>query len=189
MASPCAADEHLGRLCVDAPDGAEVVVDGRSVAVTPLDEPLLLTPGKHEVVIAKTGHHAHRQAVTLAAGKASRLTADLSATDQRVGAWILLSSGWASVSAAVVLGVLSVVEHRKSRDIARGDEDLSEEQERAMDEAIAARDDFRIASGVTAATGIVGVVVGAALFVLDDPLPDDVSVAATPSGAALTLRF
>jgi hypothetical protein len=115
---------------------------------------------------------------------------DLSATDQRVGAWILLSTGWASVATAVVFGVLSVVEHRKSRDIDQGaDDGFSDEQLRDFDAAIAARDDYRIVSGVTAATGIALVVVGGALFVLDDPLPDDVSVAATPSGAALTLRF
>jgi len=49
--------KRIGKLrLADVPEGSDVLVDGRRVAQTPLDEPIKLDPGKHTLVIVKEGY-------------------------------------------------------------------------------------------------------------------------------------
>ena len=148
------------------------------------------------------------------------MAVELEVTDQRIASWVLLGTGVAGISAGIVLGVLSVIEHRQGRDIQQRSDTgvLTPDEQSDYDAALAARDDFRVGSGVIAGIGLAAVLVGGALYVLDDPLgspgPDArhgaqrrrgteharcertaPSVSATPlltpssAGAAVTIRF
>jgi hypothetical protein len=43
------AEAQIGRVSVDAPSGTEVSIDGTSVGAAPLEQPVYVTPGDHEV--------------------------------------------------------------------------------------------------------------------------------------------
>lgn len=168
------------RLAVEAPDEAGVHLDGELVAITPLDEPLAIEPGRHFVAITADGHEPRAETIVVGAGETTTVVADLAVTDQRVGAGILLGVGAGGLATGLVLGVLSVVEHRAAQDLFDdvGPTGPSPATRAVYDEAIARRDDFRLGSGIAAGVGLGLFVVGGALFVLDHPDPP------APPGAA-----
>lgn len=47
--------QRIARVTVNAPDGAEVLVDGKSIGTMPLDMPLIVAPGEHKVVVHLDG--------------------------------------------------------------------------------------------------------------------------------------
>jgi hypothetical protein len=187
------------RLDVDGPSGSALHVDGELVGSLPLEKPLAAEPGRHFVAVTAKGHHPHGEEVVLARGELARLQVELEATDQRTAAWLLMSAGGAGLAAGIALGVAAVVEHRRSQDILEpaADGSISDENQREFDEIIAARDDFRLGSGIAAGIGLGVFLLGGALFILDDPVVPrgDERVSATPilgpdgGGAQLTLRF
>jgi hypothetical protein len=93
---------------------------------------------------------------------------DLRETAQRKWAWASMGVGGAGVATGIVFGVLSVVEHRSAQDLEVAD-DATDEERRAYDEAIAARDTYRVVSGVSAGAGIAIFLTGAVLFAFDAP--------------------
>jgi hypothetical protein len=75
----------VGRLrLVDAPNEAEVLVDGKPAGKTPFTEPLILDPGQHTIQISLDGHRTLRTDVTVASGAEAPLRAALTPVD----AWI-----------------------------------------------------------------------------------------------------
>ena len=201
-----APDSRAARLTIEAPSGATVQVDGVRVGVAPLGEPLELEPGSHSVVLTSTGHLPRRTEVSLARGESRSLTVELESTSQRKVSWVLLGTGAAALTTGIVFGVLSVVEQRQARDVQGRDDELSGSQQQAYDDAIGARDDYRIGSGTAAAASLGLFLVGGALFVLDQPdvgEQDEVGshkthraslqvqpmVSPTGAGSSLTLRF
>jgi hypothetical protein len=84
---------------------------------------------------------------------------------QRTASWVLIGTGGAGIAAGIAFGVLSVVKQREARDISLGGE-LSAQQKRVHD-ALSARDDYRIGSGIAAGTGFGLFLIGGALLVLD----------------------
>jgi hypothetical protein len=171
------------KLTVEGPDDAAVHLDGQLVAITPLEEPLTIAPGSHFVAITLDGHHPETRTIEVAAGETATVAVDLEATGQRIGAGILLGVGAGGIVAGLVLGVLSVVEHRESQDLFDdvGALGPSPSQRQAYGETIERRDDFRLGSGLAAGFGLGLFVVGGALFVLDRP-----EAPAAPERAALT---
>ena len=75
-----AARGEIGRLRVllaflrldVTPAGAEVKVDGASVAPAPLAKRLVLAPGSHQLEITSRGFLPYESAIVLAAGKSAR---------------------------------------------------------------------------------------------------------------------
>jgi hypothetical protein len=194
--APPSAGPPPAKLVIDAPAGADVHVDEVFVGVTPLPAPVDAEPGSHRVAVTLNGHEPFSKSVDLERGKTRALAVDLDETAQRKAAWGLIGGGGAVLSAGIVLGVLSVVEHRKSRDLldeADG-EDLGDEDQVAYDDAISARDRYRIGSGVAAGTALGLFVVGGFLFAFDAP-PGPKPIAIVPAlspghaGAAATIRF
>jgi hypothetical protein len=194
--SPAPAGPPPARLAIDAPPGADVHVDDVFVGVTPLPAPIDAEPGWHHVEVTSNGHKRFGRSVELERGKTKALAAELDETGQRKAAWALIGSGGALLSGGIVLGVLSVVEQRKARDLldeADG-EDLSERAQADYDDAVAARDGYRVGSGIAAGTALGLFVLGGVLFGFDAPerkaaftlLP---SLAPGHASAAATLRF
>jgi hypothetical protein len=170
-------------LSIEAPSDAEVRIDGKLIGSAPLEDPIRLSAGKHSLRVTKTGHHSYARDVHLERGKAETVYVSLERTDQRKAAIALIATGTAAVAAGIVFGVLSVVEHRRAIDIQdQFGGELDNEAQAEYDAAIAARDNYRIVSGVTAGTGFGLFLVGGALFVLDDPPGASV-------GATWTHRF
>jgi hypothetical protein len=78
-------DQLVGKLqVVDAPQGAEVLVDGKPVGKAPFKAPVMLDPGQHAVQVSLAGHRTLRTDVTVASGAEVPLKAKL----KRVAAWL-----------------------------------------------------------------------------------------------------
>ncbi len=60
-----------------APDGAEIVVDGRSRGQMPLEEPLALDPGEHMVELKRDGYDSLNTSVSIASGEQTAVEAAL----------------------------------------------------------------------------------------------------------------
>lgn len=165
------------RLIVTAADDATVHIDGTFVGATPLDQTVVLEPGRHVVTVATDGAHPHTEAIELASGEVRTLTIELETTRQRVASVALLGIGGAGLAASIVFGALALVEHRASREtLAQASDDLNE-----FGAQSSARDDYRLASGIAVASGLVLFIAGGALYVLDDPLaPAHESVRVVP---------
>jgi hypothetical protein len=122
-------------------------------------------------------------------------------------ALVLLSTAGAAIGVGIGFGVASVVEHRRSRDILQrsvDDEDELLASRGAYAEAISARDDLRVVSGVAAGAGLALFVAAGALFAIDEanrdahggsapaePPPVALVPAVGPrgGGASATIRF
>lgn len=117
--------------------------------------------------------------------------AEAEASTERTAAWFLLVGGGVGISTGVVLGVLSVVEHRRSRDAfeeaARDEEDPSAAARAEYAAAIDARDDFRLASGIAAGTGLGMFLAAGLLFAIDAPDASASASAAPPRAPARPL--
>ncbi|HEY0251204.1 MAG TPA: PEGA domain-containing protein [Kofleriaceae bacterium] len=60
--------QRIARVSVNAPDGAEVIVDGQSIGKMPLDMPLIVAPGEHKVVVHLEGKQDGDKNLRVASG-------------------------------------------------------------------------------------------------------------------------
>ncbi len=103
------------------PEGAQVLVDGRSLGVSPIPDPVFLLPGDHEIEARKEGLPPAREEVTLREGEVRSVRLRLEAEPpppppprpRDSGAsptWFWLSAGVAGAAtiATAVLGTLAV---------------------------------------------------------------------------------
>jgi hypothetical protein len=158
-------------LAVEAPEGAIIHIDDKRVGPAPLPKPMVLSPGRHRLAVTENGSNPFVKDVTLARGTTTTIEAELDMTTQRQASWAMVGVGTASVAASIALGVLSVVELRRARDILDNADGvpLTPEKQREYDDSIDARDAYRLGSGITGGAGLAIFLVGGALFVLDDP--------------------
>jgi len=148
-------DPMPAQLVVVGPVGASVYVDGDFASTLPVEAPIDVEPGHHALTVSANGYHSHHRALDLTRGKRASIEVDLDQTGQRMGAIALLAGGAVGMGVGIVFGVASVVKQRESASDG--------------DEADAAREDFRLASGLSAGVGMVMLAAGGALFVLDAP--------------------
>jgi len=98
--------------------GAEVLVDGKSMGTSPLQEPIFVDPGSHTVEARKEGFPSARMTTTVAASSSSALTLDLQSPPTVEAKSIKLLVGGTALT-AVLLGsgiVFTVVSNGKASD-------------------------------------------------------------------------
>jgi hypothetical protein len=75
----------VGKLQIaDAPEGAEVLIDGKAAGKAPFTSPLILDPGQHTVQVSADGYRTLRTEVTVASGAVVPLRASLTPVE----AWL-----------------------------------------------------------------------------------------------------
>ncbi len=79
--------------------GAVVLVDGNRVGNTPLDAPLRLSPGDHQIALFKEGYETVSRKASIVSGASSQLDIQLVAFDQDEGAEAPSSAGPAAGAA------------------------------------------------------------------------------------------
>lgn len=145
-------------LAVEA--GAQVSIDGRFVGTTPFPRPLELTPGRHLVVVGKSGHKSVAAELVFKRGQTRRMRVSLAQTGQRTAGYVLLGGGITSLIGGGVLGAVAFAEQTRAKelDAARSNGALRSASD--YNTALAARDRFRagsmIALGTGAALGLAG---------------------------------
>jgi len=172
VALDIAMREKPGLLTITAVGGADVSVDGRLTATTPLAQPIELTPGRHFVTVIKRGHKAFAEDLEIGRGEAKRIDAKIETTGQRIGAYVLMGVTGAGVAAGGVLAWLAVREQRDAQTLddrrlktgALSTDELSQYQGHVQ-----GRDDLRRAAGVALGGAFVVGATAVLLAVFDVP--------------------
>ena len=164
-------DPLPAQLTIQAPDGADVAIDGRLQGVTPLP-PLPVSAGRHFVTVTLNGRQPYSTRITLKRGEKRKLAADLPSTGQRTASWILMGVGAGGIVAGGVLGFISLRKQSQAEDIldaskTKGDLD---ESERGRYESLRdSRDNFRLAAVISASAGAGVGALGLMLNLFDQP--------------------
>lgn len=173
--------EKPGRLSLRTLPGAQVTLDGRLVAQTPLTQPLDVEPGRHLLGISKNGYRAYAHELDLGRDEERSVDIPLTSTSQRKASYVLFGVGAASVVAGGVLAALAVHEQQLAVDFqtkqANGsarcptgtDTACSDWVKTSYTKHISNRDDYRRDAGIALGAGVVVGAVSAALFTLDFP--------------------
>lgn len=135
-----ALKERLGKtgiLIKDAPEGAEIFVDGESRGRAPRTEPIPVSPGNHTVVLKLEGYQDFRGSVGVPAGQRIEVSAEMQAAvpmaeagveERKAGAgpYILAGVGAALVIGAGITGGLAL---GKAKDAESSDGDDADSAE------------------------------------------------------------
>jgi hypothetical protein len=102
---------------VDAPEGAQILVDGKAWGRAPRPDPIPVDPGSHVVVVRLEGHRDFRATVGVPAGKSVEVRPEMEAgaagpadakTGPGIGPYILGGAGAALVIGAAITGGLAL---------------------------------------------------------------------------------
>jgi hypothetical protein len=163
--------EKPARLTVTGSQGAEIAIDGRPSGTIPVPTPIEVTPGRHLVVVTKSGRKSFSQELELERGETKTISADLGTTGQRYVAWGLLGLGAGGLIAGGVLAGLAVHQQNVAQGIFEAHEQgniTPEDRERYV-AASDRRDDFRRIAGFAFGAGAAFAVTGLILYAFDQP--------------------
>lgn len=165
--------ELAGQLSVVTRDGADVSIDGRIAAQTPLVRPISLPPGHTFVVVTQRGYRPFSEEVEIVHGEQKTLTVQLDMTGQRVAALALIGVAAAGAVAGGTLAAVAVVKQGQAQSLnstrvmqgGLAGSDLSQ-----YNSLVSTRDDLRAAASValggTAVVGLTGVL----MAIFDQPV-------------------
>lgn len=169
-------EERPALLVIQAPDGAEVAIDGRLQGVTPLP-PLPVPSGKHFVSVTLNGKRPFSERVTLKRGEKRTLSASLESTGQRTASWVLMGVGAGGILAGGVLGFVALNKQSEAEDILNATREQGNQSPGSLsryDDLRQSRDDFRMAAVISASVGAGLGTLGFMLYAFDPakaPLP------------------
>ena len=172
---------------------ADILVDGRIVATSPVQRAVEVPPGAHVISIVANGMRPFSQEVVLPRGKPYRFEPRLETSGQRVVAYSMLGVGAAGIVAGAVFGILSLTQEGHAKDIldARAAGNIGGKELDSYNSAVDRRDAFRTVSIVTLAAGGALALGGGLLYVFDRPAvtvlpPSRVEPAPEPKPVQLT---
>lgn len=150
---------------------ADVYVDGRLVATTPLGRPLEVAPGAHIIAIARNGAQPWQQEVVLERAKPLRLSPRLVTSGQRILAYSMLATGGAAVLLGGVFGLAAAGDENKVKEIEdkRTKGNISADELAEHNRLIDRRDDERTTAIVLTSVGAAALAGGALFYFLDKP--------------------
>jgi hypothetical protein len=159
------------RVTLNAEDGAEVLVNGRSVGATPLSEPLALPAGSHFVAVTLNGTHGYSEELALKRGETRSLDVALDTTGQRISSYVILSLGGAGLVAGGVFTGIAMGAQSSAQDI-RGASEQGNIEGTELDRynsLVHRRDNFRLAAGIGFGSGVLLGLTGLLLYAFDEP--------------------
>ena len=167
-----------GHLSIRSRAGAQVTIDGRLAAETPLSQPIDVEPGRHLVVIGKNGFKPWSQEIDVGPDEARQLDAPLGGTGQRAASYVLIGAG---VAAAIVGGVfvgLSVHSQSQAQSfnamrtagtVSCATSQACSNLTNTYQGQVTARDDYNIGAGAAFAAAVLVGGTGIVLFAFDQP--------------------
>ena len=150
---------------------ADILVDGRIVATSPVGRAIEVPPGPHVLSVAANGKKPLSQEVILPRGKPFRFEPKLEASGQRVVAFTMLGVGVVGIVTGGVFGILSLGQESRAKGIQSDREsgNISADRLGAYNRAIDRRDAFRNASIVTMSAGAAFAAGGSLFYFFDHP--------------------
>lgn len=173
--------EKPGRLAVRTLAGAQVTLDGRLVAQTPLTQPLDVEPGRHVLGINKNGYRAYAHEIEIGRDEQKSLEIPLASTSQRKASYVLFGVGAASAIGGGVLAALAIHEQQLAVDFQTRQQNgnarcpngsanaCADWVKTSYTKHVSNRDDYRRDAGIALGAGVLVGAVGAALFTMDFP--------------------
>jgi hypothetical protein len=171
-------DAEPAKLTIATITGAEVHIDGREIASTPLPRPLEVEPGVHLIEVRHRGYVPYAQELELGRGSTTALSLDQPMTHQRTAATVLLVGGGVGVAGGVAMMAAAALRQRRAVKIdeARQSRSISEQERRDYNRALRDRDALVRAGGVAASVGAGIGVTGLLLYFFDDPEAEPVEL-------------
>jgi len=109
--------EIPANLSVRTEEGAQVSVDGRFVATTPLLTPIEVPSGRHVIALVKNGRKAHVDTMDFGRGEKKKVEVELVRTPRRTVSYVLMGAGLASGAAGVALGLMAAGAQGRAQEI------------------------------------------------------------------------
>ena len=150
---------------------ADILVDGRLVATSPVGRPIEVPPGPHVLSVAANGKKPLSQEVVLPRGKPFRFEPKPEASGQRIVAFTMLGVGAVGIVTGGVFGLLTLGQEGRAKSIQseRDTGNISADRLDAYNRSIDKRDAFRTASVVSFSAGAAFAAGGALLYFFDHP--------------------
>lgn len=176
--------EKPSTLTIAAPDRAEVYVDAALASRGGGRISLQLPSGPHRVTVAEKGRRVEDRALTLGRGTTEELNVTLSPTRQRRVSLGLLIGGAGALVAGSVLGALALSAQSRAQQFLdrRSAGNVTGAQLADYDDAVTARNRYRVAAVVGLGTAAGLLAASLILYELDEPDPRDL-LAPRPDGA------
>lgn len=180
---PCELVPQPGRLTVNAPEGARVVVAGRLIGDAPVGV-VELPPGRHPVLVGQSGRRLFQEQVDIARAGATSVDARLEMSGQRLIAWALIGTGAVVAVGAGVSGAFTLESEAVALELydksKTGTLSIAEVED--YDAARSDRDVLRqLTTGLGVAAGVM-LATGGALWFFDSPNLTGLSPTVTPEG-------
>lgn len=174
--------ERPGQLVIKARAGAQLTIDGRYIATTPLPRALEIEPGHHLIALTRNGSYAHTEEIDVGRAETKTIDVTLTTTKQRVTSYVLLGTGAAAILVGGVVSGMADYQQNVAQDIdtqrqakaydcrarAPGEDCETTIYQRALDR----RDALRPIAGSALAAGALIAATGAMLFLFDQPSLD-----------------
>lgn len=163
-------EEQPARIEVKLASGATLYVDGRDMGRSTV---VPLASGRHFVSVTQNGHHAEGRSIDLTPGERENVSFSLRTTTQRdASIGLMIGGGVVVVGGGVLLG-LAFLKQNEAENIQgkRDESSITQEELADFNRASNQRDLFRAGGVVFGGAGGLAVVIGAAMFLFDTPLP------------------
>lgn len=148
-------------------------VNGEDRGQLPRSMPLQLSAGRHRLSVLANGAQPYTRVIQLERGAKKDIDVQLASTSLRKASFVVLAGGGLGLVAGGVLGLLALNKEAEATELAdaraqgaaRTLDDLS-----AYNQALQARNDLRLTSGIIAGTAAVFSAVGLILYLFDAPV-------------------
>jgi hypothetical protein len=163
-----------GSIQIFAPPDADVWVDGRFAARTPVTAALDLPAGRHLISISAHGRRPVSRVLSVERGSHQTLHVSLAPSDQRVAAYWTLGGAGLFALAGGTTAVLAAISQRQAEDARSGlgaGRALTPAEATTSNQALDRRDAYKTASLATFGVSALAGVTGTLLFVFDNPGP------------------
>jgi len=173
--------EKPGRLSIHALAQAQINLDGRFVASTPLSQPVDVEPGRHLLAVTRNGYRAYVHEIEIGRDESKTLEIKLDTTTQRTVSSVLFGTGAAAVVVGGVLAALSLQQQGQAQAFqtmqSSGTATCASSSSSACaayvqsgyTDHVSARDAYRLDAGIALGAAVVLGGTGVALFTLDQP--------------------
>jgi hypothetical protein len=166
-----------GHLALQTRGGAQVTIDGRFVATTPLSQPIDVEPGRHLLAVTQNGFSAYSREIEIERDEQKSLEIKLEGTTQRTASFVLIGAGAAAaVAGGVLVGLMAHEQNQATRfDTLRHAggascaSDCATYVKTQYTDHVSARDDYRRDAAITGAAAALVAGTGIVLFAFDQP--------------------
>jgi PEGA domain len=169
--------ELPGTLELNAPEAAEIYVDGAFVSLGGNGILLPVSSGRHRVSVAQNGHRMAIKEVDVPRAGRQQLNVELEPTGQRMTSHVLLIGGAVTLGAGTFLSVMAVQSEDAAQDFLarRGRENVSTADRVRYQADVQRRDRYRVMAGANLAASLGLLVTGLFMHELDQPRAEELN--------------